>query len=45
VVLGEGAWVEKGAAVRDAVIWAGTRVKEGERVEGGIAAGELRVKG
>jgi len=43
-VIGAGARIGAGAAVRRAVVWEGTRVAPGERVEDAIAAGELRVR-
>jgi mannose-1-phosphate guanylyltransferase len=42
-VIGEGCVVPAGARVERAVLWAGTRLRAGERVVGAVAAGELRV--
>ena len=43
-VLGAGCRVAAGAVVRDAVLWEGTVLSPGERVEHSIAAGELRLR-
>ncbi len=43
VFVGAGCTVPAGATVEDAVLWEGTRLAPGERVEHAIAAGELRV--
>jgi mannose-1-phosphate guanylyltransferase len=43
VVIGEGCLVPDGARVDRAVLWAGTRLREGEVLVDAIAAGELRV--
>ncbi len=40
-----GALVPAGAVVREAALWAGTSLAPGERVEGMVAAGDLRVAG
>ena len=45
VVLGARCRVGARAVVRDAVLWEGTEVAAGERLEGAIAAGELRLRG
>jgi len=44
-VVGRGCRVPAGAVVRDAALWDGTALAPGERVEGAIAAGTLRVRG
>jgi mannose-1-phosphate guanylyltransferase len=44
-VVGSGAVVPHGAAVVRAVVWPGTVLRPGERVEDAVAAGELRVRG
>jgi mannose-1-phosphate guanylyltransferase len=44
-VVGRGCRVPLGAVVRDAVLWDGTVLAPGERVEGAIAAGVARVRG
>ncbi|ACL67157.1 Nucleotidyl transferase [Anaeromyxobacter dehalogenans 2CP-1] len=44
-VVGPGCRVPAGAAVRRAVLWAGTALAPGERVEDAIAAGPDRVRG
>jgi mannose-1-phosphate guanylyltransferase len=41
--IGAGATVGPGCVVRDAVVWEGTALHDGERVERAIAAGPLRV--
>jgi mannose-1-phosphate guanylyltransferase len=41
--VGAGARLGAGCRVRDAVVWPGTAIAPGERVEGAIAAGALRV--
>ncbi len=43
VVLGEGCVVPAGARVDRAVLWPGTRLRQGEVVVDAVAAGELRV--
>ncbi len=42
-VVGPGCRVAAGAVVRDAVLWGGTALAPGERVERAIAAGEVRL--
>jgi mannose-1-phosphate guanylyltransferase len=42
-VIGRGCRVPRGAVVKDAVLWDGTALAPGERVEGAIAAGVARV--
>jgi len=42
-VIGPGAVVPQGAQVVRSVVWPGTRIAAGERLEGGIAAGEIRL--
>ena len=42
-VVGRGCRVPRGASVERAVLWAGTALRPGERVEAAIAAGEHRV--
>lgn len=42
-VVGPGCLVPRGARVRDAVLWEGTRLAPGERVEGAVASGAVRV--
>jgi len=44
-VVGAGVTVPQGALVRRAVVWSGTVLAPGERVEDAVAAGELRVRG
>jgi mannose-1-phosphate guanylyltransferase len=44
-VVGEGAVVPAGASVRRSVLWPGTKLEPGERLEGAIAAGSLRLAG
>ncbi|ABC83458.1 sugar phosphate nucleotidyltransferase [Anaeromyxobacter dehalogenans] len=44
-VVGPGCRVPAGAAVRRAVLWAGTALAPGERVEDAVAAGADRVRG
>jgi mannose-1-phosphate guanylyltransferase len=44
-VIGAGVVVPAGAVVRRAVVWAGTSLEPGERVEECVAAGRLRVGG
>jgi mannose-1-phosphate guanylyltransferase len=44
-VVGRGCRVPAGAVVRDAVLWDGTALAPGERVERAIAAGQERVRG
>jgi mannose-1-phosphate guanylyltransferase len=41
-VIGRGCRVPRGAAVTDAVVWDGTVLAPGERLERAIAAGDLR---
>ena len=43
-VIGAGVVVPRGASVRRAVVWSGTVLAPGERVEDAVAAGELRVR-
>jgi len=43
VFVGAGCTVPAGATVEDAILWEGTQLAPGERVEHAIAAGELRV--
>jgi len=43
VVAGAGCRIPAGAVVRDAVLWEGTALAPGERVERAIAAGEVRL--
>jgi mannose-1-phosphate guanylyltransferase len=43
-VVGERCRVPPGAEVRDAVLWEGTALAPGEKLEGAIAAGELRLR-
>jgi mannose-1-phosphate guanylyltransferase len=45
VVAGPGCRISGGASVRDAVLWEGTAIAPGERVERAIAAGALRLPG
>jgi mannose-1-phosphate guanylyltransferase len=45
VVVGSGSRARAGAVLRDAVVWEGTEISPGERVERAIAAGDLRLKG
>lgn len=42
-VVGRGCTIGAGAVVRSAVVWDGTRIAPGERVEGAIAAGPDRI--
>ncbi|MHB8418068.1 MAG: nucleotidyltransferase family protein [Myxococcales bacterium] len=42
-VVGEGAWIPEGAGVRQSVVWPGTELRRGERLDRCIAAGSLRV--
>ncbi|WP_242340522.1 MULTISPECIES: nucleotidyltransferase family protein [unclassified Anaeromyxobacter] len=42
-VIGPGASVPGGATVREAIVWEGTELAPGERLEGAIAAGKDRV--
>ncbi len=44
-VIGANAIVPAGATVHRSVVWPGTRLHEGEQLEGAIAAGDLRVRG
>ncbi|WP_242346012.1 nucleotidyltransferase family protein [Anaeromyxobacter terrae] len=43
-VVGAGATVPAGAAVREAIVWEGTELAPGERLERAIAAGQDRVR-
>jgi mannose-1-phosphate guanylyltransferase len=43
VVAGAGCGIGAGASVRDAVLWPGTTLAPGERLERAIAAGEVRL--
>jgi mannose-1-phosphate guanylyltransferase len=43
VVVGAGSRVRAGAVLRDAVVWEGTEISPGERVERAIAAGAVRL--
>lgn len=44
-VVGAGALVPEGAAVRHSVVWPGTELRRGEQLDRCIAAGKLRVQG
>lgn len=44
-VIGRGCAIGAGASVRSAVVWDGTRIAPGERVEDAIAAGQDRIPG
>jgi mannose-1-phosphate guanylyltransferase len=42
-VVGSGAIIPSGARVHRSVVWAGTRLRDGEQLDGVIAAGDVRV--